>query len=250
MANLSAVSLGLDTLHLDAAEVCLRLICAMVVGLAIGIEREHTHRPAGMRTHILVALGSCVVMIVGQMIFMQYQAFGAAPDPARLGAQVVSGVSFLGAGTIMREGVNVKGLTTAASLWTVACLGLAAGAGYYIVAIVGMLLVFITLTVFEVFQRKLFTSHTPQIDFSIESTQIAPAMQAIATHAKAAGMKINRTRMKQLPGSTYRVIVNVSVNSSHVEKRVLRFCKEMISEPSVIAVEQLESTDSREKQMT
>ena len=110
-------------------EVLTRLLCAMAVGLVIGTEREYTNRPAGMRTHILVALGSCAVMITGELIFVQYKALGAAPDPARLGAQVITGVGFLGAGTILREGSDVKGLTTAASLWAVAGLVLAAGAG-------------------------------------------------------------------------------------------------------------------------
>ena len=123
---------GVDT-------VCLRLLCAMVVGLIIGTEREYTHRPAGMRTHILVALGSCVVMLTGQMIFAQYLPYGATPDPARLAAQVIAGVGFLGAGTILRDGASVKGLTTAASVWAVACLGIACGYGYYALALVGMI---------------------------------------------------------------------------------------------------------------
>ena len=127
---------------LTFAGICMRLLCAMIVGLVIGTEREFTHRPAGMRTHILVALGACSVMITGELIFIPYSTLGATPDPARLGAQVITGVGFLGAGTILREGINVKGLTTAASLWTVACLGLAAGAGYYAVALVGMVFVF------------------------------------------------------------------------------------------------------------
>ena len=82
-------------------EICLRLACAMLVGLVIGTEREYTHRPAGMRTHILVALGACVVSITGEIIFNHYNTLGAFPDPARLSAQVITGVGFLGAGTIV-----------------------------------------------------------------------------------------------------------------------------------------------------
>ena len=119
-------------------EICLRLLCAMAVGMVIGTEREYTNRPAGMRTHILVALGACVVAITGQMLFNEYRLLGATPDPARLTAQVITGVGFLGAGTIMREGSTVKGLTTAASVWTVACLGVAAGYGYYSIALAGL----------------------------------------------------------------------------------------------------------------
>ena len=125
-------------------DVFLRMLCSMAVGMVIGTEREYSNRPAGMRTHILVALGACAVMLTGQMIFAQYHSYGAAPDPARLAAQVITGVGFLGAGTIMREGPTVRGLTTAASLWAVACLGVAAGGGYYSIALVGMVFIFIT----------------------------------------------------------------------------------------------------------
>ena len=116
MLFLTAAAVGADLLVLDWKQVCMRFLCAMVVGVVIGTEREYTHRPAGMRTHILVALGACAVMVTGQLIFVDYKPFGGTPDPARLAAQVITGVGFLGAGTILREGANVKGLTTAASL--------------------------------------------------------------------------------------------------------------------------------------
>ena len=89
-----------EALQLAPLEIGFRLLCAMILGLIVGIEREYTHRPAGMRTHILVALGSCAVMLTGQMIFAQYSPYGALPDPARLGAQVIAGVGFLGAVTV------------------------------------------------------------------------------------------------------------------------------------------------------
>ena len=146
---------AVEALQLSPLEIGLRLVFAMILGLIVGIEREYTHRPAGMRTHILVALGSCVVMLTGHMIFAQYYPYGATPDPARLAAQVIAGVGFLGAGTIMRDGASVKGLTTAASLWGVACLGLAVGAGYYVIALVGTVLVILTLTLFELLQKLL-----------------------------------------------------------------------------------------------
>ena len=118
----------LAPLELGLKEICLRLLCAMIVGMVIGTEREYTHRPAGMRTHILVALGACAVMITGQLIFVQYRVFGATSDPARLSAQVITGVGFLGAGTILVRGkTTVTGLTTAAGLWMTAAIGIAIG---------------------------------------------------------------------------------------------------------------------------
>lgn len=239
--------LGLSKLGLSFTEICLRLACAMVVGLVIGAEREHTHRPAGMRTHILVALGSCVVMIIGEIIFKQYQAYGATPDPARLGAQVISGVSFLGAGTIMREGVNVKGLTTAASIWTVACLGLASGAGYYAVALMGMLFVFITLTVFETLQRKFFISQNPKLRFCIETNSVGEAMSAIEVHARACRMTIRDTQVEQSADGTYSISLQVSTRTLRTEKKVFRLTQKLIGEKSITSIRQLQKGEKFQK---
>lgn len=179
MLFLTAVAdISADVLLLDWKQICMRFLCAMIVGIVIGTEREYTHRPAGMRTHILVALGACAVMVTGQLIFAEYKPYGGAPDPARLAAQVITGVGFLGAGTILREGANVKGLTTAASLWSVACLGIAAGGGYYAVALVGMVFIFITLTVFETIQHKLIKPKTVR-RYSLEADDPASALQAL-----------------------------------------------------------------------
>jgi putative Mg2+ transporter-C (MgtC) family protein len=121
-----------------------RLVLACILGGAIGYEREHTNRPAGFRTHILVCVGSALIMITSEFIFERY-AFRTNMDPARLGAQIVSGIGFLGAGTIIREGFNVKGLTTAASLWAVSAVGIAAGIGFYEGALAATVLIIITL---------------------------------------------------------------------------------------------------------
>ena len=160
-------------------QIALRLLCAMMVGTLIGIEREYTHRPAGLRTHILVALGACVVSITGEILFYQYSQLGATPDPARLSAQVITGVGFLGAGTIMKEGVNVKGLTTAASVWAVACLGIAAGFGHYALAILGMVLIFITLSLLEHLQRRLLQIGSNETYYMLESVDIAASLKRI-----------------------------------------------------------------------
>jgi putative Mg2+ transporter-C (MgtC) family protein len=121
-----------------------RLVVAGVLGGIVGYEREHTKRPAGFRTHILVCIGSALVMITSEFLFKRYSDI-VNMDPARLGAQVISGIGFLGAGTIIREGASVKGLTTAASLWAVSCIGIAAGSGFYMGAISATVLTFVTL---------------------------------------------------------------------------------------------------------
>ncbi len=157
-------------------EAVLRMLCAMLVGIVVGVERGRNHRPAGMRTHMLVALGACVTMVVSNYLFVKFRPLGATPDPARLGAQVVSGVGFLGAGTIMREGLSVKGLTTAASIWAVACLGLAAGAGYYAIALTGAAAVYATLTVFEVVQRKMNVTRHATLALDLECKDLSGVM--------------------------------------------------------------------------
>ena len=127
------------------AQVVLRLFLAAALGGAIGFEREkHSKRMAGFRTHILVSIGSALIMLVSIYIFEIYA--GKAPvDPARIAAGVVTGIGFLGAGTIIRSGESVRGLTTAASLWTVSGIGLAIGCGFYIAGWATAIIAFATL---------------------------------------------------------------------------------------------------------
>lgn len=174
--------------------ICMRLFCAMFVGALIGIEREYTHRPAGLRTHILVALGACVVSVTGEMLFRQYAALGATPDPARLSAQVITGVGFLGAGTIMKEGASVKGLTTAASVWAVACLGIAAGFGFYFLALAGMLFTFITLTFVETIQRKLMQNHSSDVKYVLRTKDLSQTLAVVNAAAKAQRARVSDQR--------------------------------------------------------
>jgi putative Mg2+ transporter-C (MgtC) family protein len=124
--------------------VIFRLALAVVLSGLIGKERENKNRPAGLRTHILVCMSATIVMLSSEFLLNKYGSV-ANIDPARLGAQVISGIGFLGAGTIIREGGSVKGLTTAASLWSVACIGLAIGMGFYEGAIFGTILLYVTL---------------------------------------------------------------------------------------------------------
>jgi len=125
-------------------EICLRLVLSCIMGGIIGYERQMRHKSAGLRTNMLVSLGSCLIMIMSEALYDNVEGKTNA-DPARLAAQVVSGIGFLGAGAIMKEGLTVTGLTTAACLWVVAGVGLAVGAGFYFSATVTTLIVFLVL---------------------------------------------------------------------------------------------------------
>lgn len=121
-----------------------KILLAALVGGLIGFQRESSNRPAGLRTHMLVCVGSALVMVTSEYIFNNYSG-QTNMDPTRLGAQVISGIGFLGAGTILRDGSTVKGLTTAAGLWAVSCIGIAIGSGFYFGGIAATLVVYFTL---------------------------------------------------------------------------------------------------------
>jgi putative Mg2+ transporter-C (MgtC) family protein len=127
-------------------EIAFRLVLAVVLGGVVGFERERQNRPAGFRTHILVCVGSALVMLVSVYGFTGELAhIGDGVDPSRIAAQVVAGVGFLGAGTILRHGNTITGLTTAASLWIVSGIGLAVGIGFYLGAVLTTLMVLVSL---------------------------------------------------------------------------------------------------------
>lgn len=162
---------AVDSIRLTL-DALFKLSLAAVFSGIIGYEREHSHRPAGFRTHILVSVGSALVMITSAYIFEMYK-LEANIDPARLGAQVISGIGFLGAGTILREGFSVKGLTTAASLWAVSCVGLAVGSGFYEGALVATIVIYITLNLLKKFVIKSSTGKNIYIEIDDIST-LAP----------------------------------------------------------------------------
>ena len=166
--------------------ILLRILISIVLGGFIGVERGMKNRPAGLRTYMLVCLGSCVVMLINQYTA---QVFGTG-DPVRLGAQVISGIGFLGAGTIVVTSHNqIKGLTTAAGLWASACIGLAIGIGLYEVALIAGLCVFLVLTVLhemDYFMR----SRTRMVDVYIELDQ-AVSLGKFIRSLREQGMEIS-----------------------------------------------------------
>lgn len=141
--------------NVNLLSTVLRLFLSLLCGGLLGIERERKKRPAGLRTYMLVCMGSTLVMITNQYLSALYPG----TDPARMGAQVISGIGFLGAGTIIVTGRNhIRGLTTAAGLWSTACVGLALGIGFYSGAVVGCVLIFVIMSLLHRLDDKMMSS--------------------------------------------------------------------------------------------
>jgi putative Mg2+ transporter-C (MgtC) family protein len=134
-----------------------RLVIALLIGGAIGLEREFKGKPAGMRTNMLICIGSCLIMIISIEVARTAVRVG---DPGRIAAQVVTGIGFLGAGTIMRSRFHVVGLTTAATIWALSALGLAIGAGYILLSVFVAFLITGTLVVIGYIEAKLATKRS------------------------------------------------------------------------------------------
>lgn len=130
-------------------EILLRIGLSLVLGGVIGFERERDNQPAGLRTHMILVIGACLAMILSINMGVI-----SGNDPARIAAQVISGIGFLGAGAILRYGFNVKGLTTATTLWTMAIVGLVLGAGYYWVAIISTVVMLVVLAALDQIEKK------------------------------------------------------------------------------------------------
>ena len=141
-------------------QIVIRLLLAFLMGSLIGLERELNSRPAGFRTNILVSVGSALMMIVSIKLFLSFPDSAGQIDPGRIAAQVVSGIGFLGAGTIIREEFSVKGLTTAASMWALAGIGLALGAGFYMSGILTTAIVIVTLTVLNKLEDSFYSKES------------------------------------------------------------------------------------------
>jgi putative Mg2+ transporter-C (MgtC) family protein len=139
-----------------------RVVVAAGLGGAVGVERELREREAGFRTHLLVSVGSCLFTLVSAYGFREFG--DSTVDPTRIAAQIVTGVGFLGAGAIIRQGLAVRGLTTAATLWVVAAIGMASGAGYFSAAVITTALVLFSLWPLRIFAFRVMTQFRPETD--------------------------------------------------------------------------------------
>jgi len=194
-----------------------RLILALVIGGAIGLEREFKGKPAGMRTNMLLCLGSCLIMIVSIEVA---QIAPRVADPGRIAAQVITGIGFLGAGTIMRSRFHIVGLTTAATMWALTALGLAIGAGYIVLSIVVAALITATLVVIGFIEGKLETKrsfHTIQVTFDVREG----AMRSILDAFAALGISSEELEMSRA-GDTWRATFEYATSREKHERLVER----------------------------
>ncbi len=203
----------IDAVRITATVIIQMLLTVLFSGF-IGYEREHSHRPAGFRTHILVAVGSTLIMSTSFFLTEVYPEMKI--DVTRMAAQVVSGIGFLGAGTIIRDGFNVKGLTTAASLWAVSCIGLAIGARFYIGAFIATIVIYLTLNVL----KKITDKDTGKKHIYISVNELNDSSLFVQTMIKKCGielisLEILYTKEKQRLLNTDGGVMRATIYSSN-----------------------------------
>ena len=190
----------------DSSDIALKLVLCVICGGIIGLERGAKGQAAGFRTHILVCMGASVAMMTGQYI---YEYFDTNADPARLGAQVISGIGFLGAGTIIStQASRVRGLTTAAGLWAAACIGLAIGIGFFEAAIGATVVVMLTIVVFQRVDHFFYT-RSPILRVYLDMESIDYVKGLIRT-IRSNGMRVSGMEL-QKPKSGMQNAVGIAL---------------------------------------
>jgi putative Mg2+ transporter-C (MgtC) family protein len=194
---------SVPTLHWG--EALLRLALAAVLGAAVGLERELRDREAGLRTHLLVALGSALFTIAGAYGFHTLRT-----DPTRVAAQIVTGIGFLGAGAIIRQGFIVRGLTTAATLWVVAAIGLAVGAGYYSGAVIATAVVLFSLYPLRIVAYRVVVRFRPEDARLLVEIPAGASTGTVLDEVERAGMRIESVDVSR-EGDRRRLALDVRV---------------------------------------
>lgn len=199
---------------MNLIEIALKLLLAVALGGLIGIERESSHKPAGFRTNILICAGAAMMMILSGLIFQENEA--GMGDLTRIAAGVITGIGFIGAGTIIQSRGSVVGLTTAATLWAVAGLGLVIGAGYYWIAVLFTLIIILTLVIFRKIEGPYLKKSLYRYRLKIEhSKDILINIKKLALHE---GLKFRDLSLKKEEDFT---IISLSFQTS--EEKEQRF---------------------------
>src|SRR5215216_2458088 len=204
-------------------DIIVRLTMAGVLGGAIGLERELREREAGLRTHLLVSVGSALFFLVSAYAWSDWtfsQSQGVTYDPTRIAAQIVSGIGFLGAGAIIRQGLSVRGLTTAATLWVVAAIGMASGVGYYEAAVVTTALVLLSLWPLRLIAFRLSARARPHEGrLAVELPAGASAVSVLAA-VEQAGADVRALEFEE-EGDRRRVDMRVRLGSGRTAAELI-----------------------------
>ena len=198
---------------LSTGEALLRLLLAAGLGGAIGLERELRDHEAGFRTHLLVSLGSCAFTLVSSYGWSDWtfsNTSGVVFDPTRIAAQIVTGIGFLGAGAIIRQGLSVRGLTTAATLWLVAAIGLASGAGYYSAAVITTLVALVSLWPLRIAAHLVITRFRPESGRLLVQLPIGESPGPLVTAVEELGVKLHTLEISQ-EGDRRNVLLDVEL---------------------------------------
>jgi putative Mg2+ transporter-C (MgtC) family protein len=196
---------------LSEMDMLIRLGLGFLAGAIIGFERSSRHQVAGLRTHILIAVGATLLMLLSIWLPQEFNSLKNG-DPGRIAAQVVSGIGFLGAGAILRLGNNIRGLTTAASLWLIAAVGLAIGAGMFAAAAAAELISLVTLFALDIFEKRLFPSERNKI-LELQYKQSSPDTGGALDILKSFGIRTQSVDVNQGVGkgksSRIRLLVSI-----------------------------------------
>jgi putative Mg2+ transporter-C (MgtC) family protein len=206
--------LGAEIPELTTWDALGRLAVAAALGGAIGFERELREREAGLRTHMLVCVGSALFTIVSAYGFREFLASGEPvirADPTRIAAQIVTGIGFLGAGAIIRYGLSIRGLTTAATLWVVAAIGIAAGAGYHSAALFTTVITLFSLWPLRIFAHRLFERIRPEERELVVHLRPATSLSALLSHLESAQARVESF---QLEDEVDRRIVTLTLDTA------------------------------------
>ena len=224
---------------LTYSDMCLRLLMAFLAGAAVGWERESHGRPAGLRTNILACVASAMAMMVSQMLFVQSATNGPTsswrPDPARLGAGILTGIGFLGGGTILRHGNFVRGVTTAASLWFVTILGLTFGSGQIVLGLAGTGIALVALLVLPGFEKFITTDWYATITVTLGLDDVAE--EELRKRIESLGIWVKSVKLTQdLEKKQRAIIYEVKLRKSEVFEKSSRAVTELARVPGVVQV--------------
>ncbi len=214
-------------LHHKFWEFTLRLSIAFVLGAIVGLDRTYRAKDAGFRTHILVCVGSALMMIISQYGFEEIVSTDTTRyDPARIAAQVVSGIGFIGAGTIILQKHIVRGLTTAAGLWATAGIGLAVGSGMYAIGIVTTVLTLLGLELFPLIFKKI-NIHTLMLQYSTSNFENIKRINDVILESNGRIVSYEAEKIGVGEGAMYRVSIVVRAINSVSEEHIIHFVQKL-----------------------